>query len=645
MRDYSQLFRTFSHSLDLPELGVQRVFKSMPNFSQVKVKPISEWQTPRILSGVEGAVSFPCLVIRVAETITTTCSITKEKLVIGGYKDILCSEVRAILKRLRAKKETALEFFLRSGKSYLIDFTPSDASDIIKSMRACKFDKIEWFQKTSFKEFFKKLGDTNAWVERRISTFDYLMRINVFAGRSFRDASAYPLFPWVITDFATPDLDLDNEGHFRKFWQPIGSSGVISNPAVVAHWLARLEPFASLSVSSLEPFNAIELTGANWELVPEFFCQPEVLIGIPSKQLDDVKLPPWATNALEFVYLHRQALESEFVSDHLHEWLDLMFGIASEGQLPVSLFDAPHPQRGKAISPPSLGASFAFNFERPPLIASIVLSADSRDCRYLNLHADGSITQELVTYGGGCKTVSTGDSVPLQGAKIIVFRSAVLVSAADSLLLRSTGILKLSLPSLQFVSLAGDIFVCLSDEGSVWTFATDGHPTERRQVCSILYERPIALAANPDFDLLVVATLERNLLFYSLSSGVFRLRVDLSGELAEQVLITEGWGFVVALTDASVHVFNVNGLRIRRVSNSKHMTVIAAWKSPRGFDYLFGSDVRGRLMISEAFYADFAAPVCHLRGAVKWLNFVPALNCVSAVMADGRGFLVPCSLQ
>jgi len=42
--------------------------------------------------------------------------------------------------------------------------------------------------------------------------------------------------------------------------------------------------------------------------------------------LDAVKLPPWAKNPVDFVHKQRRALESEHVSAHLHEWIDLIFG-------------------------------------------------------------------------------------------------------------------------------------------------------------------------------------------------------------------------------------------------------------------------------------------------------------------------------
>jgi hypothetical protein len=77
------------------------------------------------------------------------------------------------------------------------------------------------------------------------------------------------------------------------------------------------------------------------ELIPEFFYLPEFLengnnlnLGTTQKldDVDNVILPPWAKgNAKEFVNINRQALESKYVSEHLHEWIDLIFGYKQRG--------------------------------------------------------------------------------------------------------------------------------------------------------------------------------------------------------------------------------------------------------------------------------------------------------------------------
>ena len=78
------------------------------------------------------------------------------------------------------------------------------------------------------------------------------------------------------------------------------------------------------------------------ELIPEFFYLPEFLVnsnnfdfGLKQNgvQLNDVILPPWAKNdPHEFIRIHRMALESDYVSQNLHHWIDLVFGYKQQGQ-------------------------------------------------------------------------------------------------------------------------------------------------------------------------------------------------------------------------------------------------------------------------------------------------------------------------
>ena len=78
------------------------------------------------------------------------------------------------------------------------------------------------------------------------------------------------------------------------------------------------------------------------ELVPEFYCLPEMFVNMngyklgkldDGRELGNVELPPWASTPHEFVRINRQALESEFVSCQIHQWIDLIFGYKQKGKI------------------------------------------------------------------------------------------------------------------------------------------------------------------------------------------------------------------------------------------------------------------------------------------------------------------------
>ena len=61
------------------------------------------------------------------------------------------------------------------------------------------------------------------------------------------------------------------------------------------------------------------------------------------ESLDAVILPPWAKgSAAEFIRVHREALESDFVSQNLHLWIDLIFGYKQQGQPAVEAINVYH---------------------------------------------------------------------------------------------------------------------------------------------------------------------------------------------------------------------------------------------------------------------------------------------------------------
>ncbi|XP_018655598.1 beige/beach protein-related [Schistosoma mansoni] len=60
-----------------------------------------------------------------------------------------------------------------------------------------------------------------AWLNGELSNFDYLMKLNTAAGRSYNDLMQYPIFPWIIRDYESLVLDLTQPTTFRRLDRPI----------------------------------------------------------------------------------------------------------------------------------------------------------------------------------------------------------------------------------------------------------------------------------------------------------------------------------------------------------------------------------------------------------------------------------------
>lgn len=76
-------------------------------------------------------------------------------------------------------------------------------------------------------------------------------------------------------------------------------------------------------------------------MIPEFFYLPEFLVNsqkLPlgvresGEKVDDVILPTWAKSPSDFIYLNRCALESDYVSITINNWIDLIFGYKQSGK-------------------------------------------------------------------------------------------------------------------------------------------------------------------------------------------------------------------------------------------------------------------------------------------------------------------------
>ncbi len=57
---------------------------------------------------------------------------------------------------------------------------------------------------------------TQLWGSGQISNFEYLTHLNKHAGRSFNDLMQYPVFPFILRDYTSETLDLQDPNIYRS---------------------------------------------------------------------------------------------------------------------------------------------------------------------------------------------------------------------------------------------------------------------------------------------------------------------------------------------------------------------------------------------------------------------------------------------
>ena len=347
--------------------------------------------------------------------------------------------------------------FLKTISSSCSGTRISDIDKIMVTFRkACNGN----VQDCDAQELLKKTKFEEMWANGNLSNYHYLFLLNIISGRSLNDISQYPIYPWVIADYKSKTFDVMNPSFFRDFSKPVGALNEerlaqnkilletiedplqkclyrsnMSNPSCVVGYMIRSEPFTTLHIKLQDgkfdhpnrlfysigaAWNSVNTTAGDYrELIPQFFCSQYFLMNsnkfdLGSRQsdavIDDVILPPWAKDSFDFITKHRVALESDYVSEHLTEWIDLTFGpyqnsiehnnvyhffsyhesvnyqldetqtmllqdhCANFGCLPTKLLTSPHSKKAKAIPYSLSSATF------PQLAPDESVSTVKKDC-------------------------------------------------------------------------------------------------------------------------------------------------------------------------------------------------------------------------------------------------------------------------
>ncbi|KAK8008829.1 hypothetical protein PG991_011380 [Apiospora marii] len=326
-------------------------------------------------------------------------------------------DVISVSKRRFLFRDVAIEIFFTDGRSYLLTtINPAIRDDMYLRLAsktphtagaatlpnpedAWRLESLKIHEEPTqglgakFGGFFNSSPwnpSLRKWQRGEMSNFHYLMLVNTMAGRTFNDLTQYPVFPWILADYTSDELDLEDPATYRDLSKPMGAQTPsrrsdamerynaavemedqapfhygthYSSAMVVASYLIRLPPFVQSHVTMQggtfdhadRLFYSVERTwhsasrerGSDVrELIPEFFYLPDFLTNIngydfgtrqgSGGKVNDVALPPWAKGDPKiFIAKHREALESPYVSQNLQSWIDLVFGYKQLGEAAV----------------------------------------------------------------------------------------------------------------------------------------------------------------------------------------------------------------------------------------------------------------------------------------------------------------------
>ena len=255
---------------------------------------------------------------------------TKNKFLI-----IFLENISQIIKRRSLLAHQSIEIFLKNGKSYFFNFFRVKYSENVYQF----FEK----EKNRFPfvvDIYDKIKNvTSQFHTGKISNYDYILNLNIYATRTYCDLSQYPIFPWCATKHENTEDINPSTNYLRNMKYPISVQDEekrnqtieeykkqlenleegeeteekeypshfqvhYSNAAFVYYYLMRLNPYGRdliklqnyhnenpnrifSSFQSLEKILKAEVD--NRELIPDFFCYFDFLINLNCSYFGQVK--------------------------------------------------------------------------------------------------------------------------------------------------------------------------------------------------------------------------------------------------------------------------------------------------------------------------------------------------------------------
>lgn len=126
------------------------------------------------------------------------------------------TSITEVYRRWYLLVDTALELFIDDGETYLIAFATVEKRDeFLQRLMSMELPNLTIYSQNLLQTL------TQWWREGFITNFEYLMHLNKLSGRTYSDLMQYPVFPWVLSDYTSEFLDLNNPNSYRNLAKPM----------------------------------------------------------------------------------------------------------------------------------------------------------------------------------------------------------------------------------------------------------------------------------------------------------------------------------------------------------------------------------------------------------------------------------------
>jgi hypothetical protein len=519
------------------------------------------------------------------------------------------------------------EFVTRTGSTYLIDFSNEKGPTVNKIFKHLKYEPGIIFSTSNLSKFIRNRTITDDWVNGLSTNCDYIMQLNYFGLHSFNSISNYPIFPFLgasareLRDFTVP-LEIRPQIWLRlfSFFPTTVSHGqFMSGEAEIA---ADDSDFAGFGKDS----SVLDiLESKSFELTPEFFTMPEAFSDV--------------SDGYALVYQMRKLLESEKVSRSLNYWLDTVFG-------PEKLFRSPHPVWNPIVRDRKT-AIIAFDVAHGGL-SHISIEEISPDKISVFSIVNDSEIQKIVaefTARPRMETVFSQEISIGQSTVVSLLNGLLLIDAENS--------------ELQFISpterfsaqqkvlpteVSGPNGVCFASHGPVFCLERSAGKFECFGVCKVSPQFPVCVDSDLRWQLTVVGVRSGRVLVFDRTTGEFLREIANNQMCPKRLLVTRTFSMVLIEYANEMKLYSAYGRLLREARISWEISAWCSCVSNAGFDFVFLADTTGKVFVMEVFELR-PLEIFRCGRRILAIKYMKGLEAVLIVTQDGKGFLVPHTIQ